>query len=439
MAQPLASPRSLKPVLAALALVGFVLPVAVYWFAVGQAPSLTPQEAKRLLSAPGARAVLVDVRAPDVFDASHLAGARNWPLASITALTSAGGMPADLRGRQLLLFCDNGISSARAALKLRSLGVGNAAALRDGLAGWIASEAGGMGEPGALCRLVTAGGANGPLPARASPVLEQWAAVLTGFAVKPFAMLLSLVLVLWLWRSRSADLAALRWAMLAFFVGEGACAANYLFFQHQSHFTEFLHSYGMLLTFGLVAYAAMEGMDSRIFHFSDPERRCAALPLCGACIKSERVPCQLERVFLLAILCTAAVGLMPLFAQPQMVSYNTVIWGVPYNYSRPVLYQVFETRFCPLGGLLVLCASFVVLLVWRRACIPASKALFAAGLGTVGFGLFRFFIFRAYHGDLAWFAFWEEITEAILVAGVALVLWFFARTLFRRAGSDTPT
>jgi hypothetical protein len=234
------------------------------------------------------------------------------------------------------------------------------------------------------------------------------------------------------------DLTALRWGMVAFLVGEGACAVNYLFYQHQSHLSEFLHSCGMLVSFGLVAYAAMEGTDSRVFHFSDSKRRCAALPLYGACIKHERVPCQLERIFLLAILCTAVVGLMPLFAEPQMVSYNAAIWGVPHNYSRPVLYQVFETRFCPVYGLLVLCGSFGALFVRKRAGIPVSKALFAAGLGAAGFGLFRFLLFRAYQGNLVWFALWEEVTEAVFVAGVALVLWFLAEVLLRPGGPDGP-
>jgi hypothetical protein len=53
----------------------------------------------------------------------------------------------------------------------------------------------------------------------------------------------------------------------------------------------------MLLCFGFVTYAALEGFDRRILHLSDPQRRCAALGLCGACIKYAPVPCGLAQTF----------------------------------------------------------------------------------------------------------------------------------------------
>ena len=112
--------------------------------------------------------------------------------------------------------------------KLRELGVRDVANVGGGLQNWIASGE----QPCALglCRLTLASGQTARLPFRQSPRLEQWAVVLTGFVAKPVYTVLSFVLVVILWRQKSPDLAALRWAMLCFFLGENCCAANYLLF-----------------------------------------------------------------------------------------------------------------------------------------------------------------------------------------------------------------
>ena len=72
-----------------------------------------------------------------------------------------------------------------------------------------------------LCRLQPAEGQPRDLPYRDAPIFEQWVAVFTGFFVKPLYMLLSLLVVAALWRERSADLAALRWAMIFKYVFGG--------------------------------------------------------------------------------------------------------------------------------------------------------------------------------------------------------------------------
>ena len=51
------------------------------------------------------------------------------------------------------------------------------------------------------------------------------------FVVKPVYTLLALLIVVLLWKQSASDLAALRWGMLFFFLGENACAANYLLFR----------------------------------------------------------------------------------------------------------------------------------------------------------------------------------------------------------------
>ncbi len=425
------TPRWLGTALAVACVVGFLLPVVLYWYAIGRAPSISPEDARRNLAAPGSRAVLVDVRPPAAFAREHLVGAANWPFAEIRALDSVDALPRRLRGRPLYLLCDNGIQSALAALRLRSLGLGDVYSVKDGMCGWIASAA---GETRSSPRLVRASGETADLPSRVASPFRQWVAIVTGYVIKPLYMAISLLLIVWLWRRRSPDLVALRWGMIAFLAGEGACAVNFVLFRHQSHLAEYLHSSGMVLCFGLATYAIFEGIDSRLIHFSDRDRRCAAIGLCGPCIKHSDVPCGLKRVFLLLIPCMMALGFMPLVGEPQMVSYNSTILGYPYNYSHPFIYQVFEGRFCPVYGILLLGASLLVLLVRKDDAVHVAKPLFAAGMGPLGFALLRFMIFRPYIDDLVWFQLWEEITELLFIGGALCVLWIFRSRLFAAEG-----
>ena len=95
-----------------------------------------------------------------------------------------------------------------------------------------------------------------------SSAFEQLAAVATGFVVKPIYTVVALIIAIVLWKKTDLELKALKWAMLFFFAGENFCAANYLFTQnHDSHLLEYLHSLGMVLSFGFAAFATVEGID----------------------------------------------------------------------------------------------------------------------------------------------------------------------------------
>jgi rhodanese-related sulfurtransferase len=420
-----------RVVVVLLAILGGVLPVLGYWRVLGRVPAATPEEAKAMLTRTGDRTVLVDVRTPEEFAAGHLDAARNWPHAEIAALVSAEGLPEEFREKRLLLICESGIRSALAARRLGELGVPDATNVQGGMQAWVADAE----KPCAvgLCRLRQASGDLSELPHRESPALEQWIAVLTGFVIKPLYMTLSVLLVVVLWRERSLDLVALRWAMICFFVGEAFCAGNYLIYREGSLLFEFLHSYGMVLCFGLTVFALLEGIDLRLVKYSDPKARCAALSLCHRCIKHAEAPCGLQRTFLLMIPAVIVLCLMPFCARLLHVSYNTQIWGTFYNYSHPVVYQIFEIRYLPAAALLLLSVSWFVLMFKRGDAVWWSKVFFSAGSGALGFAFFRLLLLHSYRDDLVWFAAWEELTELLFVVSAGLlVLWFFRHGLFRR-------
>jgi hypothetical protein len=157
--------------------------------------------------------------------------------------------------------------------------------------------------------------------------------------------------------------------LICFFVGENFCAANYLAYADRSVLFEYLHSYGMVLCFGLMVFAILEGMDRRLIKLSDPESRCAAFGLCRHCIKHADVSCGLQRVFLFVIPAVMIVALAPFCVELATVSYNTTILGSFYNYSHPAVHQVFEVRYLPACALTLLSVSFVLLRFGRRDAV----------------------------------------------------------------------
>ena len=135
----------------------------------------------------------------------------------------------------------------------------------------------------AIITLQTAHGAADAVSPITFSFAEQLLITTVAFVLKPVYEIMALAVAILLWRRADPDLAALRRAALAFFIGENACAANYLFFNEQSTLMEFFHTYGMAACFGLVVFALMEAFDHRVFHFSEREKKCVLLPLCGRC------------------------------------------------------------------------------------------------------------------------------------------------------------
>jgi rhodanese-related sulfurtransferase len=418
--------RRTRALLFTIIAVGGSLPLLLYWLFLGRVPTITADEAKTLLASSG-QATLLDVRPAEEFQSDHIEAAQNWPYADIAALVSSAAMPQQFRGKKLLLICNGGVTSGLATRKLRELHVPDVANVEGGMQAWVAAAE----KPCtlSLCRLRDATGDATALPFRESPRYEQWAAVLTGFGVKPLYMTLALLLVFILRRQQSPDLLALRWGLLFFFAGEAFCALNYLFTTHESYLLEYLHCFGMVLTFGFTTYALLEGIDLRLLKYSHPKDKCAALGLCRVCIKYTDAACGLRRMFLLIIPAAMTLAVLPLCVAPNPTSYNTRILGAFYNYSHPVVHQIYETRYLPFAALVLFAASLLVL-VWReRHPVSVSKVLFAAGAGALGFAWFRLFLFAPFADNQVWFAFWEEVTELLYVASIGFVLLVFRGAL----------
>jgi hypothetical protein len=279
-----------------------------------------------------------------------------------------------------------------------------------------------------------------PTEMRTMNIFEQWLVIATAFGIKPLYMLISLALVVWLWRQPATDLAALRCGLIFFWLGEFACAVNYLFLGGHSNLLEFFHDYGMAAAFSFITFAVLEAIDVRVLKYSAPKERCAMLNLCRTCIKYADAPCKLHRVFAIAIPALVVVAIMPLCATLKVVSYNVTIFGSIQNYSHGLSSQLFESRYCAILAIVFLTASWLVLLFKRDDPVTPAKILFSAAMGPLSFGLMRLFLYSAYNDNLLWFEEWEEITELLFIMATACLLWLFRHSLFdnRAAAGNSP-
>jgi hypothetical protein len=149
-----------------------------------------------------------------------------------------------------------------------------------------------------------------------------------------------------------------------------------------------------------------------------------------------------RKVIQLIIPAMVILTLIPLLATINPVSYNSDIFGTLYNYARPVIYQIFEIRYCPLLAIVLFSFTFVTLpnlsfLLGKekKSLHPVpfiSRMLFSAGLGAWGFSMFRLLFGVVYQNNLVWSTFWEELTELIFVVSVAIILWLFRHNLFQK-------
>jgi rhodanese-related sulfurtransferase len=445
-------PRGRGMIVALLILLGGAIPLIAYAVVFGLLPTATPQEAKVMLLGEEGSNVLVDVRSPEIFAERHLDGAINWPVSEISAAKGPGDIPPQFREKTLLLICDVGWKSSRAVEHLATVGQPRVCQVRGGIQEWIHAftaerveiesegdspadmwSAKSIAPKGGLYdRFRVAGGGIEELPFRVSPPVEQMLAVVAFFFFKPIYELLSLAVIVLLWKSREPDLTALRWGMIFFFLGENACAVNYFAFKETSYLAEYLHSYGMLLCFAFVVYAFLEGFDRRVLFFGDAQQRCAAHALCAKCSKSDAGVCGLVQMFRALIPGLTIAAFMLPCADWHNTANNTVVFGRIYNYAHLWIYQVYENWFCGLGAAAMLAISLLLVCVKKENAVAWAKIAFAAGIGPFVFGGLRMILGSAYDRNRVWFLFWEETTELLFLIFICCLLCIFREALLKQ-------
>ncbi len=416
---------------AALIFAGGILPVAFYWLLLGRLPTLMAAQALTVLNQSGPRAALVDVRPAADFERLHVEGALNWPLADVLAATPAQ-VPAAYQGKTLLLICNGGLASAQAVLHLQAIGISNVFNIRGGMQEW--AKASWRHPTMAFTRMVQDGQTQ---PATFEPLsqTDQAAQAASFLIVKPLYMLLSLALAALLLRETMPDMAAVRWSMLFFFIGEVFCYINILALGDDSYLSEYLHSFGMVAGFGFVFYALLQGLDMRVVRLG-AVRWCALYPLCETCTLAEGRTCKAWRVAQLLIPVLALLCAMPLVARFDLSGQPGPVFGFPFYLTRFGIYQVYENRLLPLLALLCFAAAYVPLWLPVREPFPTlTLILVSAGGGALVFSLGRLALGMMYATNLVWFNAWEEVTELAFVVAVGAVLWVFRSALLAQTWS----
>ncbi len=158
----------------AVALLAGLIPVAIYWAAVGRVPGVGVAEARAELARDPSSVLLLDVRPAARSAAKPIPGAVNVPWPELRGMTTAAELPEGVAGKRVLVICDSGIKAAPAVRRLRALGLTGARRVSGGMEAW---QAYGDGRTSAA-------------PRRPMSLFEQWLAVIVAFGVKPVYMLL---------------------------------------------------------------------------------------------------------------------------------------------------------------------------------------------------------------------------------------------------------
>ncbi|MEW6030757.1 MAG: hypothetical protein ACOYZ8_18965 [Chloroflexota bacterium] len=272
------------------------------------------------------------------------------------------------------------------------------------------------------------------LPGRCVSPSAQMAQALAGLVIKPVYMMLSLFLIILLIGQRDTDIAALQWGLIAFLVGEVFCAVNFYIYRHESILSEYIHSYGMAVAFGLVSFALLEGLDARLLRLTSSMAACEALRVCGQCTRHSPAGCKAKAITQFALPMLAALTFIPLLSPLLPDAYAVSIFGFPYSYTRLDVYELYERRVLPLLALAAFVLAWLPLLKKGEPPIPfLTRALACAGLGALGFSFFRVTLNAIFADNLVWFEFWEEATELMFTAAVGFVLWQFRRSLLKQS------
>lgn len=393
-------------------IIGFGLFTPLIHALLNRTPSASPKEVMAALSSNPERTLLVDIRK----DATY-----SYPFLSDTLKEPNPGnlSPTILRSKdRVFLICNTGWNSNLAVRDLRKQGFNNVYSVEGGIEAWFTGKTASCKTP--VCAM--AAESDGAVKRIVFTRLEQFVICLASFGLKPLYELMALIVACFIWRRPEPHWRTLRWGLLAFFLGENACAVNYLFYGLENFTWEFWHCYGMLVAFGLISYALVDFVDHQLIHYSQKDTSCAFASLCKSCYKHQPVACNLWILFLFTIPAILILCLMPLSAPFKNFMSVGSVFGADVIFTHSIMQQLYEIRIYPLLAMLFLAAAWLLLFTGKEAGLTSSKLFFSAGLGMLGFSLMRFLIYWSFSDSILWAEAWEEMTEFMFVLSIVIML-----------------
>ena len=373
--------------------------------------AVSPEILQQAMQA-GEKIQIIDVGTEKEYMAGHVPGALRVDLHDLESRLPQ--LPLD-RDVLTVFTCPGGYLSAMAVVMAKGQYFSKAVSLHGGVSRW--RRGGFEVETGPPATVHQAEIVPDLVPISLS---QQLAAVISGLGFKPMYMTLTFLLCIGLWKNRIRDIALARWGLAAFFTGEMFCALNYLIFSGGSDFFDTLHGLGMVVMGVLISWGLVVFFDERVLHVTAEKETCGFKRLCKTCWKYENVPCRLQRLVLFAAPALAVVALMPWCIPLRSLYQVSDVFGTNVLYSYSPVLQLTDFRlYSFLAAVLFLFTT--VRLFRRKTPLKAIQPPFFAGVGLMGFSLFRFFLFETYRISPAWMDFWEETTELIMIFGLG---WF---------------
>jgi rhodanese-related sulfurtransferase len=266
---------------------------------------------------------------------------------------------------------------------------------------------------------------DGP-PLRILSRAEQLVACASGCLLKPLYLVLTFLLVRLLRGAPGTPLRLVRAGLVAFFAGEVLCAVN--FFWHRPGLLfpiELLHGLGMVAMSALVPWGLWRLADERVLRLDDPASGCAVQRLCGRCWKRDPVRCGLHDLMIPVAVGLAVVALMPLTAPLRPTMFRADVLGSPADYGEPIVNLLVELRLYPALAAALSLATIPLVVRARPGSLRRAEPLFFAALGLATYPALRHLLANAWRDSLPWADLWEELTELLTVATLAVFLLRF--------------
>ena len=363
--------------------------------------------------------LVVDLRTSTEFEAGHLSGAIRLNPDGIEGYISRSGLPPQ---HTIIIICQSGWDSQIAAATIAAAGYRQVYSLNGGF-----EKLNQLGIP-----MISGKGTAIPPALLLPPVvhistLSQLAMTIAAFVIKPLYMMIAALILVLLWRQLAKEMLLLRYAMVSFLFGEGACALNYLVAGNAGLWLEFFHGAGMVGTYALVFGAFFVFMDEKVINYSDDNRRCAMQRFCRHCWKNQAVDCGFFRVSLVALIMLAACALVPVTMPIRPFTIILPVFGSDVLWLKDFWNLFVEYRVYPILGSLSAVACLAILYPGKHRIKQAQPMLFTS-IGLIGYAFFRFGLLLTFNENQAWADWWEELSELMLV----VLVWVFL-VVFRQS------
>lgn len=360
--------------------------------------------------------LLIDIRDRASYRQGHIPGARSILVDDLHGFFANTHIS---RNHDVVAVCYNGNQTREAVAIAQASGFERTVHLRGGMTVWregrrdIESGHGQSVDSSLFATTVVT-----------PSLLEQSFLTLSACVIKPAYMIISLLIIIALWRKRERDLALLRWSMVAFLIGEGLCAANYLVTGGESDSLELAHGFGMVVMGVLLPWGFFSLVDRRVLRLTPEDARCAVQRFCGRCWKRDAQSCGVHRLFQLLAPLLALVSLIP-FSGPLRPRYLSMsVFDHEILYVRSLTQLLIEQRLYPAVAAIAFLVTAVMLSGGKRS-LHRSELPFFIGMGFLSFALLRFFLSHSFPAMQGWTDVWEETTELFTICSLAVVLWIF--------------